>query len=192
MAESDSLIEPVRDRRPSPVVPPGSHRQPATWPWWLAAVACLVLVAVSAGVWMDARRTERELPGLRQGLSLLRLEREAGVAVGRLGLAAIRAAFDDPDFTDVPGERARVAATLRDIEARLDTVTPLPAWTSTVARLQETLDEGIRRMEADEPPPEGIWAWQWAFTTSFSGIFPTDLTGRWSELLEFSVGTQYG
>ncbi len=192
LAESDSLIEPVRDRRPSPVVPSGTRSERAAWPWWIAAAACMVVVAVSAGVWMDARRTEREIPGLRQGMSLLRLEREVGVAVGRLGLASIRAAYDDPDFTDLPDERARVAGVLRGIEARLDTVTPLPAWASTVTRLQETLESGIRRMEQGAPPPEGLWAWQWAFTSAFSGIFPTDLTGGWSELLEYSVGTQYG
>lgn len=174
------------------MVPPGTRSTPTAWPWWLAAAACMVVVAASAGVWMDARRTEREIPGLRQGMSLLRLEREVGVAVGRLGLASIQAAYDDADFTDLPEERARVAGILRGIQARLDTVTPLPAWTSTVARLDETLESGIRRMEQDVPPPEGLWAWQWAFTTSFSGIFPTDLTGGWSELLEYSVGTQYG
>lgn len=162
------------------------------WPWWLATAVCVALVAVSGGLWMDAKRTEREIPRLRQGVALLELEREAGAAVGRLGLATMEAAYSDAEFRDLPEARARAAATLRSVEERLDTLEPLPSWGVTVGRLRETLDGGIRRMEADDPPPEGAWAWQWAFTTSFSGIFPTDLTGRWSALMEFALGSQYG
>lgn len=186
------MIEPVRDRRPTPVVPEGTRTTPVAWPWWCAAVLCVALVALSTGIWIDARRTQAELPGIQQGVELLRLEREAGVAVGRLGLEAVRAGFGRESFHDLPGARADVALTLSEIRGRLTAMDPLPAWKTTIDRLRETLDGGIRRMESDTPPPEGLWAWQWAFTTSFSGIFPGDLTGRWSHLLEFSVGTQYG
>jgi diguanylate cyclase (GGDEF)-like protein len=150
------------------------------------------LVALSTGTWIDARRTQSELPAIQQGLELLRLEREVGVSVGRLGLEAVRAGYGRASFEDLPGARADVALTLQEIRGRLRAMEPLPAWQTTVERLRETLDEGIRRMEADVPPPEGLWAWQWAFTTSFSGVFPGDLTGRWSHLLEFAIGTQYG
>lgn len=187
-----TLIEPVRDRRPATFVPSATQPALREWPWWLAALACVVCVALSAGVWIDARDTQREIPGLQQGLALLRIEREAGVAVGRLGLQAIRLGYDDPTADDLPELRASTAELLTDLRTRLVAMQSLSLWKSTVDRLLETVDEGIRRMEAPGPPPEGIWAWQWAFTTSFSGVFPQDLTGQWSDLLEFTIGTQYG
>ncbi|MBT8337794.1 MAG: EAL domain-containing protein [Gemmatimonadetes bacterium] len=163
-----------------------------TWHWWGAAVACVALVAASAAVGIDAQRTLNEVPGLQQGVELLDLERDAGAAVGRVGFAALRAAYDDPRFRDLPEARAGAAAELRDVQQRLNEIEPMPGWASTIERLQSTLDGGIRRMEAPDAPPEGLWAWQWSFTTAFSGIFPADLTGRWSPLLEFTLGTQYG
>lgn len=191
MSESHSLIEPVRDRRPRPLVSAVRH-SPKAWPWWLAAAVCVALVAVSGGLWMDAQQRQREIPRLRQGLTLLELEREAGAAVGRLGLASIAAAFRDADYRDLPEERARAAETLRRVETRLHALEPLPNWGVTVGRLRETLDTGIWRLDSDDPMPEGAWAWQWAFTTSFSGVFPTDLTGRWSDLMQHALGSQYG
>ncbi len=165
---------------------------PVAWPWWLAAVVCVAMVAVSAGIWIDARRTQADLPGIRHGVALLRLEREAGVAVGRLGLESVRAGFDRASFEDLPGARSDVAGTLRDIQARLSAMDTVASWKTTSRRLNEAIEAGIRTMEADGPPAEGLWAWQWAFTNAFSGIFPGDLTGRWSNLLEYTVGTQYG
>lgn len=191
VSDSHSLIEPVRDRRPRPLVGAVRHSSKA-WPWWLAAAVCVALVAVSGGLWMDAKRSEREIPWMQQGLTLLALEREAGAAVGRLGLATMSEAFFDADYRDLPDERARAAEALRGVEDRLDTMEPLPHWGVTVGRLRETLDTGIRRLESREPMPEGAWAWQWAFTTSFSGVFPTDISGRFSGLLDFALGSQYG
>lgn len=157
----------------------------------MGGVICLALVAVSGGVWMDARRTGREIPRLEEGLVLLELEREAGAAAARLGLASIEAAFLDPDHIDLPDQRREVAARLRRVEPRLEALPTHPSWSSTVHRLQETLGGGIRRMESPDPLPEGAWAWQWSFATAFSGIFPTDLSGRWSALMSFALESQY-
>lgn len=149
-----------------------------------------MVVAMSAGVAMDARSAAVETESIGQGLQLLRAERDVGTAWGRVAIANLEHLFLGTDATDVGLAVTALEARVDEVRVDISAMQPLPAWIEVRNTLLEVAEKGSVFLASD-PASLDLQTWGWDFTSEFSGIFPSDNRGEWSDLLDVTRAAQY-
>lgn len=153
-------------------------------------LAVAIVVAVSAGVAMDARSNAVETRSIAQGLQLLRFERDVGTAWGRVAISNLEHLFLGTDASGVEGSVRALDERIGRVHASLSAMEPLPAWVEVRSTLLDVSEQAELFLESG-PTGLDLQTWGWDFTSDFSGIFPSDNRGEWSALLDVTRSAQY-
>lgn len=184
---STKAKEPRTGHRPPPNLLPETQTY---WPAIIGAISVAVCVAAALVVFLDARRQTAETASIEQGLGLLRLEREVGVAWGHVAITNSEVMFGLSDIEDSEAALVELKRTIERTRDELDSMSPTPTWIDVRDRLLTLSLESLEQLETKRPLSE-LQAWGWDFTDEFSGVFPSDNQGRWTGLLEATRDAQY-
>ncbi len=153
-------------------------------------LATALSMLVSSFVYYRNRAQTNQIAVIRQGLDLLRLERELGFAAGEAEVATLWWMFAMDDEAAFTQARDGFKAEINFVQEELADLDPLEAWTPVVDRLREVAREADTYLSEPRRPSE-LRGWYEEFPQEFAGIFPSDPNGNWSNLLEATKGAQY-
>jgi len=149
------------------------------------------LAMTAASLTYHRSRTETaQIRVMRQGLDLLRLEREVGFTAGEAEIATLWWMFAGDDEDAFLQAQEGFTAEIEFVQNELAAFEPVEAWVPVVERLQEVA-AGAEEYLSEPRKPAELRGWYEGFPQEFAGIFPSDPGGRWSNLLDATIGAQY-
>ena len=153
-------------------------------------VATALAMTAASFIFQRSRSETAQIRVMRQGLDLLRLEREVGFMAGEAEIATLWWMFAGDDEAAFEQAQEGFAAEIDFVQRELAAFEPEEAWVPVVARLQEVA-AGAEEYLSEPRKPAELRGWYEEFPQEFAGIFPSDPGGRWSNLLDATIGAQY-
>ena len=170
------------------------NRLPAWSPrpvWEGLAVALLaVTVAIYGSIVVGREGADRApLLGMREGLELLRVERDVSIAAAAYDATLTLHMYEGGHAEELARRGETLRRSMLDAAARLDSIAPSDSWNPTHEHMREAVGTALATFDRPSSSNERS-SWLTEFLYDFKRVIPTDNLGEWTALLEVATWSQ--